>query len=396
MCLVQQLQTEPHVFLPGSTIGILGGGQLGRMTILAGRALGYRFVVLDPVADAPAAQVADRQIIAPYDNRTAARELAEAADVITYEFENVDAAVAAVLERESVVPQGSALLHTTQHRLREKRAIQATGAAVTEFCAVRSERELADAAGKFQWDAFLKTTTGGYDGKGQWRITPEADVSAMWADVLAHLGPLAAKADSELEPLIVERRVPFVCEISVVVARSTRGEIRSLPVVENIHRNGILHQSIVPARIPPEVALKALAAAENIALGLNMVGTLAVEMFVTADGEVLVNELAPRPHNSGHWSIEASVTSQFEQHLRAILGLPLGDTTLLTPVVMVNLLGQHVERLDHWLERLPTWAKLHLYGKADAKQNRKMGHITLLNSIEQALDWTEKSAIWTP
>jgi len=294
-----------------------------------------------------------------------------------------------------VVPQGSALLHTTQHRLREKRAIQTTGAAVAEFCAVGSERELAEAAEKFQWDAFLKTTTGGYDGKGQWRIAQGTDVPAVWADVVAHLGPIPPTSHSEQAPLILERRVPFVCEISVVVARSTRGEIRSLPVVENIHRNGILHQSIVPARIAPEVATKAVAAAENVALRVNMVGTLAVEMFVTADGEVLVNELAPRPHNSGHWSIEASVTSQFEQHLRAILGLPLGDTTLLTPVVMVNLLGQHVERLDCWLESLPTWAKLHLYGKAEVKRNRKMGHITLLNTVEQSLDWAGQSAIWT-
>ncbi|MFF2885599.1 5-(carboxyamino)imidazole ribonucleotide synthase [Paenibacillus sp. NPDC057967] len=376
--------------LPGATVGILGGGQLGRMLANAGSAMGYRFVALDPTPDSPMGQVAE-QIVAAYDDRDAARELAARSDVITYEFENVDADVAAMLMSESYVPQGSELLYTTQHRLREKRAIEASGVRVAPYSEIRSSEELREAVGRFGTPCVLKTATGGYDGKGQWVIRDLSETDEAFAAL--------SKAGTQL---VLEQFIDFAMEISVIAARSSNGEIKAFPPAENIHVENILHLSIVPARLEDKVLREAERLAVRLAEGLGVVGLIAVEMFVTQGGELYVNELAPRPHNSGHYTMEACRTSQFEQHIRAVCGLPLGDTGLLTPVVMVNVLGQHVEPLlerlavkDEAAERLNLAPKVHLYGKKDAVYKRKMGHVNVLaESTEAALDWINETKIW--
>jgi 5-(carboxyamino)imidazole ribonucleotide synthase len=380
------------VIVPGSTIGVLGGGQLGRMLALAGRAMGYRFVTLDPTDDAPCGQVADEQIVANYNDITAARLLAEKSDVITYEFENVDAAVTELLMKEAYVPQGSGLLYTTQHRLREKRAIEAAGVKVAPYAQIASEDELRAAVQKFGTPCVLKTATGGYDGKGQWVIRSLDEVPAAFTEL--------SRAGTEL---VVEQFITVHKEISVIAARSPRGEVRVFPPSENVHVNNILHLSIVPARADEAILRKAEQLAVRIAEALGVVGLIAVELFLTSDGELFVNELAPRPHNSGHYTMEACRTSQFEQHVRAICNLPLGSTELLTPVVMVNVLGEHVAPLLDWMVKPESedaasgvTAKIHLYGKHEAKEKRKMGHVNLLAShIEASLNWVERSGIWS-
>ncbi|UVI33540.1 5-(carboxyamino)imidazole ribonucleotide synthase [Paenibacillus spongiae] len=381
---------KAKVILPGSTVGILGGGQLGRMLANAGSAMGYRFVTLDPTSDAPCGQVAE-QIVAAYDDREAARELAKRADVITYEFENVDAGVAAMLMNESYVPQGSELLYTTQHRLREKRAIEAAGVQVAPYAEIRNVEELREAVRRFGLPSVLKTATGGYDGKGQWVIRSEAEIEEAYETL--------SRARTEL---VLEQFIRFEKELSVIAARNPQGEIRTFPAAENIHVDNILHLSIVPARIEAALQRDAEALAARIAEGLGVVGLIAVELFLTEGGELFVNELAPRPHNSGHYTMEACRTSQFEQHVRAVCGLPLGDTSLMTPVVMVNVLGEHMEPLlarlpdtDEAAQRLGVAAKVHLYGKHEAKHKRKMGHVNVLAAdTEAALAWISETNIW--
>ncbi|WP_418303226.1 5-(carboxyamino)imidazole ribonucleotide synthase [Paenibacillus yonginensis] len=314
------------------------------MMALAGTNLGYRFVTLDPTPDSPCGQVAD-QIVAAYSDKEAARELAQRADVITYEFENVDSEVAALLEELSSVPQGSGLLYTTQHRLREKRAIEAAGVQVAPYAEIRSEDELREAVGRLGLPSVLKTATGGYDGKGQWVIRSEGEIAEAY-ETLSRSGA----------ELVLEQFIKFEKELSVIAARSPRGEIKAFPVAENIHVDNILHISIVPARVSKEIQVQAEELASRIAESLGAVGLLAVEMFLTGDGRLYVNELAPRPHNSGHYTMEACTTSQFEQHVRAVCNLPLGEAKLLTPVVMVNVLGEHLEAVIErtadgaWLE----------------------------------------------
>lgn len=384
-------QTAIKTILPGATIGVLGGGQLGRMIANAGSELGYRFVTLDPTAAGPMGQVCE-QIVAKYDDAEAARELAQRSDVITYEFENVDANVASMLMEQSYVPQGSQLLYTTQHRLREKRAIEATGVQVAPYREITTLESLEAAVAEFGTPCVLKTAMGGYDGKGQWVIKSEAEIKEAFETL--------SKAKTEL---VLEQFIKFDKEISVIAARSPQGEIKVFPAAENIHVSNILHLSIVPARIDANLRQRAEELALKIADGLQAVGLIAVEMFVAQDGQLYVNELAPRPHNSGHYTMEACRTSQFEQHVRAVCNLPLGDTTVTTPVVMVNVLGQHVapllERMsqtDKLAEQLEVTVKVHLYGKADAVHNRKMGHVNVLaNNIEQAMQWIEATGIWT-
>lgn len=381
------------VIRPGSTIGVLGGGQLGRMMALAGSNLGYRFVALDPTPESPCGQVAE-QIVAGYGDKEAARELAERADVITYEFENVDAEVAALLEEQSYVPQGSRLLYTTQHRLREKRAIEAAGVKVAPYAEIGSEEDLRAAVSRLGLPAVLKTATGGYDGKGQWVIRSADEIGKAYAEL--------SRAGTEL---VLEQFIPFEKELSVIAARSPRGEIRTFPVAENIHVDNILHVSIVPARAEESVLREAERLASRIAESMEAVGLLAVEMFLTGDGELYVNELAPRPHNSGHYTMEACATSQFEQHVRAVCNLPLGETELRTPVVMVNVLGEHLDAVTeavatgHWLDVNQTGfnviPKVHLYGKNGSAPKRKMGHINLLCAdVRDGLDFIQKNTIW--
>ncbi|WP_068614392.1 5-(carboxyamino)imidazole ribonucleotide synthase [Paenibacillus tuaregi] len=397
--MTKNLLQPDKVIAPGSTIGILGGGQLGRMIALAGTNLGYRFVTLEPTEDSPCGQIAD-QITASYGDKSAARELASRSDVITYEFENVDSEVAALLEDLSYVPQGSRLLYTTQHRLREKRAIEAAGVPVAPYREIVSLQDLQAAVKELGLPAVLKTATGGYDGKGQWVIRSEAEIAEAFDTLM--------KAGTEL---VLEKFIRFDKELSVIAARSPRGEIRTFPVAENIHVDNILHASIVPARVDECIQQEAERLAARIAESLEAVGLLAVELFLTGDGELYVNELAPRPHNSGHYTMEACRTSQFEQHVRAVCNLPLGDTSLMTPVVMVNVLGEHMDEVEmrlmdgKWTDNkdqeqkgvnpVSVVPKVHLYGKSGAAAKRKMGHINLLcDNVEEAVSFIQQTKIW--
>ncbi len=368
--------------LPGSTIGIIGGGQLGRMLALAAKAQGFRIAVLEPTADSPCAQVADVEVIGAYDDREAITKLAAVSDVITYEFENIDAETLRWICEQAYVPQGPALLAITQDRIKEKAAIRQAGVEVAPYEIIESMADLFLKINKVGYPAVLKTARGGYDGKGQLVIKTEHDL---------------AKGEALLEhgACVLEQWIPFEKEISVIVTRKPDGETAIFPVGENIHVENILHQTIVPARISTSLQLRAVEKAKQIADSLGLVGILAVEMFVTEEGTIYINELAPRPHNSGHYSIEACVTSQFEQHIRAICNWPLGSTELLKPVVMVNLLGEHLDKLFEEIPALADW-KIHLYGKKEAKLKRKMGHVILLrDSIEEALTEVEASQIWS-
>lgn len=370
------------VILPGQTIGIIGGGQLGRMMAIAARAQGFRIAVLDPTEDSPCGQVADHVIIGEYDSIDSIKELAKVSDVITYEFENINAKALDWLCTNTYVPQGSALLEITQDRTKEKAAIQNAGAEVAPYAVIGAIEDMYENIEKLGMPAVLKTARGGYDGKGQYVIKNEQDIHE------------AAKL-LEKGICVLEKWIPFEKEISVIIFRSVSGEVAVLPVGENIHKENILHQTIVPARISEAAKEKAIEAAKKLAEAFKLVGTLAVEMFLTGDEQIYINELAPRPHNSGHYSIEACETSQFEQHIRAICNWPLGSTKLLKPAVMVNILGEHQEPLLDRIPALTDW-KVHLYGKKDAKYKRKMGHVTLLrSSVEEAIAEAEESGIWS-
>lgn len=370
-----------RIILPGKTIGIIGGGQLGRMMALAAKEMGYKIAVLDPAKHSPCAQVADIEIVASYDDLKAIQHLAEISDVITYEFENIDYRCLQWLEKHAYLPQGSQLLNKTQNRFTEKNAIVKAGLPVAPYRLVKKQDELLEAITELSFPCVLKTTTGGYDGKGQVVLRSETDV--------VRARELASQAEC-----ILEKWVPFEKEISVIVTRSVSGETKVFPVAENIHVNNILHESIVPARITEELSQKGIEYAQVLADELQLVGTLAVEMFATADGEIYINELAPRPHNSGHYTLDACEISQFGQHIRAICNLPLGETILLKSVVMVNILGEHIEGVLKQVNRL-TGCYLHLYGKEEAKLQRKMGHVNILNeNVEDALDKAQELHIW--
>ncbi|MFS0784468.1 5-(carboxyamino)imidazole ribonucleotide synthase [Bacillus sp. 1P06AnD] len=371
-----------NAILPGQTIGIIGGGQLGRMMALAARNAGFNIAVLDPTPQCPCGQVADYEITANYNDIEAIKKLAEISDVITFEFENISGEALEWLTEHAYVPQGSSLLKISQNRIIEKRAIQNAGVQVAPYEVVQQAEDLEDAVREIGFPCVLKTATGGYDGKGQYVLKSEKDCS---------------EAQSLLQhgECVLEAWVPFEKEISVIVSRNVNGETAVFPVAENIHLENILHQSIVPARISKDTEHEALQKALRIADHTEMVGLLAVEMFVTKEGHIYINELAPRPHNSGHYTMEACETSQFEQHIRAICNWKLGNTALLKPVVMVNILGEHVEPLLKNIPDLEDW-KIHLYGKAEAKRKRKMGHVNVLReTIEEALAEAEASGIWT-
>jgi 5-(carboxyamino)imidazole ribonucleotide synthase len=351
------------------------------MMSIAAKSMGYYVAVLDPTHDCPAAQVADIEITAAFGDMDAIKKLAKISDVITYEFENIDYDALTYLEENAYLPQGSDVLKITQHRYREKSAISKMGIPVADFCLVDSVELLEE---NVTYPCVLKTTTGGYDGKGQIVIRSEDDLLEARELVANH-------------ECIIEKFIPFCQEISVIVARSTKGEVSVFPVAENHHVNNILHQSVVPARISKVVEEKALKYAYTISESLDAIGVLAIEMFVVGD-DIYINELAPRPHNSGHYTIDACITSQFEQHVRAICGLPLGEPTLHTPVVMVNILGDHMDRenmpnLAPYLPLLP-FSKLHLYGKAQAVLKRKMGHINVLGETENVLKIVRDANIW--
>ncbi|WP_193603749.1 5-(carboxyamino)imidazole ribonucleotide synthase [Niallia nealsonii] len=369
------------MILPGQTIGIIGGGQLGRMMALAAKAQGFRIAVLDPVEDSPCGQVADYKIVDAYDSITAIQELSKVSDVITYEFENIDAAALDWLKKNANVPQGSELLEITQDRIKEKQAIEQAGVKVAPYKIIEEPVDIREGLSELGYPAVLKTARGGYDGKGQYVIKESSQIEE--AELLLNNGPC-----------VLESWIPFEKEISVIVTRSQKGENTVFPVSENIHINNILHESIVPARITEYAKELAIEKANKLAEFLNLTGTLAVEMFLAANDEIYINELAPRPHNSGHYTIEACETSQFEQHIRAICNWPLASTRLLRPAVMVNILGEHQEKIINKIGDLQDW-KIHLYGKEDPKEKRKMGHATLLrSSVEIALDEIENTNIW--
>jgi len=369
------------VILPGQTIGIIGGGQLGRMMALAAKASGFKIAVLDPTPNSPCGQLADIEITAKYDDIESLKQLAKVSDVVTFEFENINGRALHELQKHAYVPQGSELLKISQNRVLEKRAIVESGAKVAPYAVIKEMQDLYDTIENIGYPCVLKTVTGGYDGKGQ-LVIKSSDFLEKAADLVANC------------ECVLEAWVPFIKEISVIVIRNLNGDTRVFPVAENIHHDNILHQSIVPARISEEIEQQAKKMALMIADNLKMVGTLAVEMFVTADGAIFINELAPRPHNSGHYTMEACETSQFEQHIRAVCNWKLADTTLLKPVVMVNILGEHIEPLMDLIPTLSNW-KIHLYGKSEAKIKRKMGHINILrDNIEEALQEVKESNIW--
>jgi 5-(carboxyamino)imidazole ribonucleotide synthase len=352
------------MLVPGSAIGILGGGQLGRMIAAAASRLGYRSHIFTPETDSPAGQVTPLVTVAEYDDEAALARFADAVDVVTFEFENVPAETAEfIAARGRAMHPGPSVLRVTQDRLREKDFLRSIDVGTTAYREVTSLAGLRRAVRDIGPHGVLKTVRLGYDGKGQVMLGPDTDLAAAWR-----------KIGSEIA--ILESFVDFTCEVSVIVARNTQGGGATYTPVENQHLNHILDTTIAPARIASATAMRAEAIARHVADKLAIVGLLAVEMFVTPEGELLVNELAPRPHNSGHWTIDACHTSQFEQLVRAICGLPLGSTDYHSEAVMKNLIGADVEK---WREIVADpAAKLHLYGKSEARPGRKMGHVTRL------------------
>ena len=363
-----------QIIYPGAVIGIIGGGQLGKMMAVSAKQMGYKVAVVDPVKDSPCGQVADIEITASYNDREAIRKLAEISDIITYEFENIDYDALHWLKGHAYLPQGSELLLITQNRETEKKAIQSAGCEVAPYRIVKTKDELKEAVQSLGLPAVLKTCRGGYDGKGQFVIKETSQIEE-------------ASALLEHGTCILESWVSFKMELSVIVVRSVNGEISTFPAAENIHHNNILFQSIVPARVEERIQEKAAELAVKLADELNLVGPLAVEMFLTEGDELLVNELAPRPHNSGHYTLDLCETSQFEQHIRAVCGLPLGKTELLKPGMMVNLLGDEVKIPEEEPELLKE-AKLYVYGKHEIKKGRKMGHITFMKQPED--EWIQE------
>ncbi|HEV3344044.1 MAG TPA: 5-(carboxyamino)imidazole ribonucleotide synthase [Pirellulales bacterium] len=356
-----------RAILPGATVGVLGSGQLGRMFAIAARRMGYRVHTLSPEDDTPTGQVADLEINAGYDDLDAVRRFARQVSVVTFEFENVPAATAAAAAECALVRPAGSVLHTTQHRLREKTFLRSNGFPVAPFAAVRSAAELDRAARQIGLPAVLKTAGWGYDGKGQIKLTQLAEVNGAFSRLAT-------------DEAVLEAWVDFECEASVVAARGHDGSLVDYGLIANTHQNHILDVSLAPAPLPQRIVTEAVTMAHAVLEKLEVVGVLCVEFFITTDGSLVINELAPRPHNSGHLTFDAAVTSQFEQQLRAICGLPLGSPRLMCPAAMANILG------DIWQEGEPDWralcacpnVKLHLYGKAAPRPGRKMGHLTAL------------------
>ena len=357
----------PSPILPGAMLGVLGGGQLGRMFVHAAQAMAYRVTVLDPDPHAPAGATADRHLCAAYEDPQALDELAASCAAVTTEFENVPAdTLRRLAQRIRVAPSADAVA-IAQDRVLEKRFIRDAGLGVVPFAVLSSTSDISAEACAGHLPGILKTARLGYDGKGQLPVASLDDVHAAFAEL--------RQVDC-----VLEKRVDLACEVSVVLARSSDGNVRSFPVSENQHRKGILDVSVVPARVSPAVAATATDMATRLATALDYVGTLGVEMFVLHDGTVLINEIAPRPHNSGHYTLDATVCSQFDQQVRALCGLPLGDPGLISPAAMLNVMG------EMWAAGTPDWVaalahdgvRLHLYGKREARPGRKMGHINVL------------------
>lgn len=367
--------------LPGATLGMLGSGQLGRMFAIAARRLGYRVHVLSPDTNTPTGQVADLEICADYHDLDRVAEFARSVDVVSFEFENVPAETTEICQRYCPVRPAGSVLFTSQNRLREKTFLRDAGLPVTPFVAVRSVEDLTTALQQQGTPAVLKTADWGYDGKGQVVIRSVADAGAAWSTL-------------DVPQAILEKFIDFECELSVVAARGLHGEFVSYGPMGNSHSHHILDISICPAVIPAAVAAEAIAISRAVLEKLDVVGVMCVEFFLTKSGQLLINETAPRPHNSGHLTIDAHVTCQFEQQVRAICGLPLGSSELRSPSAMANLLG------DVWEGGEPDWVaalkhsnlKLHLYGKQEARAGRKMGHLTVLADQVQAAEQIVRAA----
>ena len=356
-----------RIIAPGATLGVLGSGQLGRMFTIAARRMGYRVHTFSPDQDTPTGQVADREITAPYEDLEALRAFAKDVAVVTFEFENVPSDAVHALEGLVPVRPSRTALYTAQQRGREKAFLSERGFPTVPFARASTLAELQDGVARIGTPVVIKSAAFGYDGKGQHKITRPNEVERVWNAL-------------EGREVLVERFVSLQAEISVIAARGLDGMVAEYPPFENRHSNHILDVTTAPALIPAAIAARARQIARAILEALDYIGLLCVEFFVTTDGDLLVNELAPRPHNSGHLTFDAAVTSQFEQQVRAICGLPLGSTELLRPAAMANLLG------DLWAEGEPNWAaacrfpdvKLHLYGKTQPRAGRKMGHLTAL------------------
>lgn len=359
------------------TIGIIGGGQLGQMMAISAQYMGHKVITLDPNPKCSAAKVSDEMVVAAYDDVTALLRMAYACDVITYEFENVSAAALHAIEEVVAIPQSICLLEITQNRRFEKEFLTSSGVKIAGWTHVTSSDDLPATVRKKQ---VLKTSTGGYDGHGQIVLKTDAD--------LVEAAELANATDCVLEDFVAFER-----EISVVISGNGKDFV-TFPLCENDHRDNILHRTIAPARVSAEVEQKAFELAGRIATDLQLAGTLCVEMFLTAEGEIYVNELAPRPHNSGHYTIEACDFSQFDLHIKGILSEPLPKPELLKPAIMLNVLGQHVEGAESLKATKPAWHQ-HDYGKPEAKHNRKMGHITILtDDVAATLNEIEETKVW--
>ncbi|MCR9247318.1 MAG: 5-(carboxyamino)imidazole ribonucleotide synthase [bacterium] len=371
---------QPGALLPGSTLGVLGGGQLGRMFALAAHRLGFRVAVYSDDAAPPASLVVDRHVRAPYDDLDQVAKFAASVDAVTFEFENVPTATAQAATRHAPVRPSGDLLHMTQHRLREKRGLRRLGLPVADFAEISSPSDFEGAAAAIPGKGIMKTAAWGYDGKGQRRLANADEIEPAWRE----LGE---------QPTVLEAIVPFEREISVVGARGVDGEIALYEPFENLHENQILDTTLWPARVSAATRAAAHEITRTLLDGMAVVGVLCIEMFVLPSGELIVNEIAPRPHNSGHLTIDAHVASQFEQQARAVAGLPLGAVDAVAPAAaMVNLLG------DLWQNGEPDWAaalrepgvRLHLYGKAEARPGRKMGHLTVMGDSDAVAERAQR------
>ncbi|MGX7395296.1 5-(carboxyamino)imidazole ribonucleotide synthase [Carnobacterium mobile] len=371
----------PNLIVPGETIGIIGGGQLGRMLALAAKQMGYHVGVLDPEKNCPTAQIADWHIVAKYDNQEALMDLAMKSDVLTYEFENVDADRVDRLKKTVSVPQGSELLSITQDRLLEKAYLEMNNINSSPYATIISLEDIKESVSSIGFPCILKTIRGTDDDKGQRVLYDEEDIAGC-AELL------------QFGTCVLEAWIPFERELSIVIVRDEAGKIATFPVAETIHRQNKLHETIVPARVPIEVTEEVERISKSIADQLNLVGTLGIDMFLTPSGALYVNKLAPRPHSSGNYSLEACSMSQFEAHIRAICGWPLPEVNLLSPAVTVSIFGEHMRGSEMQIQLKPDW-HFHYYGKEEPVNGSQMGHITILTeNIEKTLTNINDTGIW--
>ncbi len=370
-----------EIILPQETIGIIGGGQLGQMMALSAKEMGFAVGILDPTPNCPASQVADWHIEASYDNPEAIKELVAKSDVVTYEFENVDAEVLKECAALGKLPQGLDLLKISQNRKHEKSFLTQLNLPTAPYAIVNELEELITELKMIGYPSVLKTCSGGYDGKGQVVLRSENDIKS--ASELLNIGEC-----------VLEKWLSFEKEISVIVSGSSNDQFEVFPIAENRHQKNVLHTSIIPANIMRDCENQAKEMAKKIASNLRIRGTITIEMFVTKHGGLVVNEMAPRPHNSGHYSIEACNVSQFDLHIRGICGWPLPKVVLHQPSIMMNLLGEEANRAKEWISQKPEWY-FHYYGKKEVKDGRKMGHITILsNSLDRSLKEVNQTNIW--